>query len=168
MLTLTLRHRREDVGVREETNRPDPTYMGPCADCDVDSIVPYSYRSNSIGLRASSPFGRRVRLGLSGRAEDRPYALPSYLEGRRPGEAPRAWDFRRRHDRRYTAGGDFSVRITDAISVVLRYSAALSQSNVRGGWRDRCEDFAVCHPLDFDDRNYVKHLASLELEASWF
>jgi len=163
-----LSFRRELVGqLRDALDAAPPGQPGvPCDGCALNAVTPYSHRVLGVGVRARSPAGRRFRAGARLRVEDRLYA-PAFLEAVDPGGAATAFSFRNRRDRRFIGGLEVSVGRQSELS--LRYDVTVNRSRVEGADASLCREVLVCHPLDAENHDYVRHVLTLGVDYGvWF
>lgn len=169
-LSLSGRRRYEQVGSRVEDpftfvdaacTSTDPNGDLVFDECDFRTVTPFAYVGSSAAARIQSPFASWVRGAIALRLEDRQYAQASVvgLDPRVEGESR---TFSRR-DQRLTGSAD--MRLGRDTGVSLRYDVVLNRSNIDEKSASTC---APCHPLDFDNRNFIKHAVSLELDTSWW
>lgn len=168
LLSGGVSYRQELVGqLRDALDAAPPGQPGiPCEGCALDAVTPYSHRVLGAGVRARSPAGHLLRVGVRLRLEDRLYA-PAFLETVEGGAAVTAFSFRRRRDRRFSGGLEVSVGRQSEVS--LRYDVTLNRSHVEGGDASLCRELLICHPLDAENHNYVRHVLTLGVDyGAWF
>lgn len=164
--TVGFRLREERMGSRDGSlGQYDNTPV--CASCEVTYRAQYAYRSLGAFFRLSSPRKRRVRAIIRARAEDRPYLHEVSLQGRANGNDG-SFDARKRHDQRVTAGTELVLRLWHPVELAVSYDFIASRSNVAAHDFDRCiQADVICHPYDYENRNFNKHMFTLELRAHW-
>jgi tetratricopeptide (TPR) repeat protein len=148
---LAYRYRVEDLPnpeVRIGANLPTLNGMTrPCDTCQY--VIPYSYRSHTALGHLDLDLPGDLLLRVSGSVEDRPYSKESYIVYIEPGLHPKV-----RHDYRYGAGAALALgtgRLT------LRYDLLVNRSNID----------SARFPLDYDEKNFTKHVISLEFAYGW-
>ncbi|HEY8923249.1 MAG TPA: hypothetical protein VIU64_02640, partial [Polyangia bacterium] len=168
LLAGALGYRRELVGqLRDSLDAAPAGQPGvPCDGCALDAVTPYSHRIFGAGLRVRSPAGHRLRAGARVRVEDRLYA-PAFLEALPAGGAARGFSLRSRHDRRFSGGLEVSLGRESELS--LRYDLTVNRSRVEGADASLCREALVCHPLDAENHDYVRHVLTLGVDYGvWF
>ncbi len=160
--------RWEAIGHYEGALGTLPSSAGVCPGCPAVFVTPYAHQTRALALGLSSPAGYPFRLWARGRIEDRPYLHDAFVEGRDRSGRLKHWDVVRRHDRRYGGGVDASVKLGRHAEMVLRYDVMINRSNLDGaGARSCLEATTYCHPMAYDNWNYVRHVASLEVGVDW-
>jgi hypothetical protein len=168
LLAGGLSYRQELVGqLRDALDAAPPGQAGiPCAGCALDAVTPYSHRVVGVGLRGRSPAGHRLRAGARLRVEDRLYS-PASLEALPAGGAATGFSFRRRRDRRFSGGVEVSLGRESELS--LRYDVTVNRSHVEGADASLCREVLICHPLDAENHDYVRHVVTLGVDYGvWF
>jgi tetratricopeptide (TPR) repeat protein len=145
---LALRHRREQVGTRTV----DLGLLGRRERLEGRYLVPYGHTANALLIDASIVLGARVQLGLDGSVERLRYQQDHVLTVTGPlGRSTEAGRIRR-EDRRFGAGAQLGLTLTDALEATLRYDLAVNRSSIE---------------LAFDDKNYRKHTLLLSLGVAY-
>ena len=130
-------------------------------------IDPFGYAGNTVWLGARAEPVTRLELELSGGIEWRNYLDDHVLLDGSGNEIDR----RRRHDRRWFAGASARMRLSQALSLSLRYDLVVNRSNISGGApaRPGPGPGTGCGPIGLgcDDRSYDKHVLTLETGFSW-
>jgi tetratricopeptide (TPR) repeat protein len=134
---------------------PGVAACGPGSVCSGQYQIPYAYRSHAGVGRLDLSLPRHVLLTLGASVEDRPYSKASVLEIIAPVTAAGAYQ-KVRHDWRYGAG--VALSLGGAVhQISLRYDLIVNRSNLDDAH----------NPLDYDNKNFAKHVVSLELTSSW-
>ena len=161
--SLGYRRRYEDLPTAERlslTALPHLTMIPACMqDTDCVYFIPYDYTSLAVFFRTSVALPKLTRLLLSLSFERRNYGRDSYIQTLIPMmELPRGDQHpRRRLDHRF--GASLALALARGISYDLtaRYDLIINRSNI---------DNSVMR-LDYDNKNFAKHVVSLELASDW-
>jgi tetratricopeptide (TPR) repeat protein len=161
--SLALRFRDEAIGteVVPLTDLPDVEAGVSCTapSCQGTYYVPYNYRSGAVLAGVTVAATARLRLDLAANFERRIYANASFLEIQRASGVMRQRDERIRRDNQLEASVAASARLGAHASARLRYDVTLNRSNI--------DDTRAGHALDYANKNYLKHIVSLELDTDW-
>jgi hypothetical protein len=161
--SLGYRWRHEDLPTAERvslTALPHLEHINGCVlDADCVYVIPYDYTSHAVFLRASVALPRLIRLVLSLSFERRNYGRDSYIQTVNPmmDLPPGELHPRRRLDHRF--GGSLALAVARGASYDLtaRYDLIINRSNI---------DNSVSI-LDYDNKNFAKHVVSLEVARDW-
>src|SRR5262249_6853423 len=128
-----------------------PGVAGPLSQCRIEPcqyVIPFSYHSQAALGHLDLELPGDLLLTVSASVEDRPYSQASTIESAtlRPIHA------KVRHDRRYGAGAALALG-AGVHPLTLRYDLLVNRSNV--------DD--TRSTLDYDNKNFTKHLVSLEV-----
>jgi tetratricopeptide (TPR) repeat protein len=152
---LAYRYRIEDLPNPEvRLGAMVPGRFGQLVPCDgCQYVIPYSYHSHSALGHVELDLPGDLLLSLNGSVEDRPYSHESLIEPTllSSGGHPKV-----RHDWRYGAGAALALGASRQLT--LRYDLLVNRSNI--------DNTRV--PLDYDNKNYTKHVISLEASLSLF
>jgi hypothetical protein len=158
---LAYRYRRERIGVRSaelvlsgvETRLPRKSR--PTETVTQTSylyVAPYSYDSHALIASSEASIGD-WRLGIDATVENLGFRGDSLVYEIMPlTGSDRLTERRHRSDLRLGAAASLTASLSRAIDCVLRYDVIDNRSTM---------------VLAVDDRNYIKHLVSLTLEAEW-
>jgi tetratricopeptide (TPR) repeat protein len=169
-LGAAYRYREEAIGtvapgVARETYRLP---LGACqmAGCDLSYVIPLGYDSHAGAVTARLPLGERAALGAAAGFEWLRYRGESYLsvvvppDPIHPEPTTLQLDRLRREDRRVYGALWASVRAWSRLDLTLRWDGVRNRSNV-------AQRAGGTHALDYDDKNYVKHVVGLEATWRW-
>jgi tetratricopeptide (TPR) repeat protein len=161
--SLALRFRDEAIGteVVPLTELPDVEASVSCTapSCQGTYYVPYNYRSGAVIAGLTVAATARLRLDVGADFERRIYATASFLEIQRASGVMRERDTRIRRDNQLEASIAASARLGAHASARLRYDVTLNRSNI--------DNTRPNHALDYANKNYLKHIISLELDTDW-
>lgn len=119
--------------------------------CFQQYVIPYSYESSEVSATTAALLGWKIRGTLILRYEHRNYTEQSYIE---------AIDFvhkdrRTRIDDRYTVDVSLRRSVARGFEIGVSYTLVVNRSTI-----DRTNPATQ---LDYDNKNYQKHIAMLEL-----
>ncbi|HVR60838.1 MAG TPA: tetratricopeptide repeat protein [Polyangia bacterium] len=156
-LALGYRYRDEALPTPERIDVGTLPNLGNIGDCVIVSctyVIPYGYTAHAVSIRGTVIMPPLGRLFGSASYERRDYSDDSYIE------SPfRLFDPHRtrRHDRRYGFAIALTLAAGTAYEATLRYDLLVSRSNI-----DNTVD-----PLLYDDKNFTKHVVSVEAASDW-
>ena len=158
---LAYRYRRERIGTRavnlllSGTATSQPRKTGPSETVTQTNylyVAPYSYDSHAALASLEASMGR-WRLGMDAALESLSFQGNSLVYEVMPyTSVDRLTDRLHRTDLRWSGAASLTASLSRIIDCVLRYDFIDNRSNL---------------VLAVDDRNYVKHVLSLTLEAGW-
>lgn len=164
-LELGYRFRDEGLGTLQQATQ----LALPAGTCDFGCaqtyVVPFGYEGHALLLSARLPVGRRVAVALAGGHEWRTYYADSRLVLTYADGTSAELDRLHRRDERLWGELGVTVRAAPGLDLALRYELVWNRSNVQSGGGDLAACAAptyVCHALDYDDKNCVKHVVTLE------
>lgn len=158
---LAYRYRSERIGIRAaelllsgvqtqppRTRRPSETVT----ETSYLYVAPYSYNSHALVASSEASTGR-WRLGIEATVESLGFRGDSLVYEIMPiSGSDRLVERRHRSDLRLAGAASLTASLSRAIDCVLRYDIIDNHSTL---------------VLAVDDRNYIKHVVSLTLEAEW-
>jgi tetratricopeptide (TPR) repeat protein len=168
------RYRDEAIGTLTQDASVD-LLLPPCATgsgCAEAYVIPFGYTSHTAGLTARALLGERFTLGADVGVELRDYQADSFLQVTLPDGKNLSLDRRLRRDQRLFAGAQAGVRLPRNFELAARYDLAVNGSNLDARLPDPSPfacgppDFS-CHGLDYGNKNYLKHLVTLEAGFTW-
>jgi tetratricopeptide (TPR) repeat protein len=171
---LEYRYRDEGIGTLTEPMQLTlpPGVCPPDRPCPERYVIPFGYTSHTLALSFHATPVEIVRAGVSVGVEWRTYASDSYLDVTLPEGLSSQIDHRLRQDVRFFGQAFGTVRVWRTLDLSLTYDFVVNTSNVEDslfqGPQAGClpPDF-VCHQLDYDDKNYTKHVLLFETGYSW-
>jgi tetratricopeptide (TPR) repeat protein len=114
-------------------------------------VIPYSYYANEVTLRGSAELFWKIRGALILRYEHRDYTQDSYVFlNSAVGLMPTY--LRRRIDDRYTVDASIKRQLWGPFELQLSYTLVVNRSTIDN----------TRFPLDYDNKNYLKHLGVIE------
>jgi tetratricopeptide (TPR) repeat protein len=114
--------------------------------------IPYSYRAHGATAQLSLDLPASLAVGAAFRYEHRTFPQPSFIVDPATGATT---DPRFRVDDRYLAAGFLSWSLRAGFELRAEYSLLVSRSNI--------DNTSRASPLDYDNRNFLKHVAQLEV-----
>ncbi len=165
-LGVSYRYRDERIGTLTQAEQ-----LAPCSGgCSQQYVIPFGYSSHTAAMSARAVLGPRLELGAGGGLERRAYHADSFLLLRLSDGSTSELDHRRRQDQRWFAGLWAGVRVSPRLELTMRYDLVVNDSNVARSLAsgERCSPTdPSCHLLDYDDKNYTKHVLGLETVLRW-
>ena len=159
-ITVAYRYRQEDLPTPERINTaslPNLVDLPQCPNNSCTYVIPYGYTAHAGLARAAIMLPQMGRLLLSASLENREYASNSYIEVVMGGVSIGNIYPRRRSDRRYGGGIALALSGGTPYEATVRYDLLISRSNI-----DNTVD-----RLDYDNKNFAKHVVSLEVSSDW-
>lgn len=166
------RYRDEAIGTLSQSASVQPPLPAGAISSTEVYVIPFAYTSHTVGLTARALLGPVFKLGADLGAEWRDYKSDSFLQvtlldGRRL-----SFDRRLRQDLRLFAGAQVGLRLPHGFELTARYDVVINNSNTDARLPDLfpqacgAPDFN-CHGLDYGNKNYDKHLVTLEAGFTW-
>jgi len=159
---LAFRHRRERIGTRTATllqvgtsqsfkfRKRKPT--DPVDEASYVYVAPYSYDSNAVLASLEVTLGR-LRFSADASAEILDFRGDSLVYFMVPTMSiDRLYESQNRRDLHLTGSLALAARLVTHVDLALRYDVTDNRSTL---------------VLDVDDRNYLKHVVTLTVEADW-
>jgi len=159
---LAFRHRRERIGTRTATllqvgtsqsfkfRKRKPT--DPVDEASYVYVAPYAYDSNAVLASLEVAFGR-LRFSVDASAEILNFRGDSMVYFMVPTMSiDRLYESQNRRDLHLSGSAALAARLGTHVDLVLRYDITDNRSTL---------------VLDVDDRNYLKHVVTLSMEADW-
>jgi tetratricopeptide (TPR) repeat protein len=161
--SLGYRRRYEDLPTAERLSLTALPNLGMIAGCmqDADCVyfIPYDYTSHAVVFRTSVALPQLTRILLSLSFERRNYGRDSFIQTLIPMMElpPGDQHLRRRRDHRFGASLALAVARGTSYDVTARYDVIINRSNI---------DNSVMS-LDYDNKNFAKHVVTVELASDW-
>jgi tetratricopeptide (TPR) repeat protein len=159
---LAFRHRRERIGTRTATllqvgtsqsfkfRKRKPT--DPVDEASYLYVAPYAYDSNAVLASLEVAMGR-LRFSADASAEILNFRGDSMVYFVVPTmNIDRLYESQNRRDLHLTGSLALAARLATHVDLALRYDVTDNRSTLM---------------LDVDDRNYLKHVVTVTLEADW-